>query len=367
LARRVSFDPAAAREILVRAPNWLGDLVMSTPGLRALRAACPGARITLWVREGLEGLLAGSPDVDREIVLRGPVRGPRALRAAARSASEQGSYDLGLCLPDSYSSALLMRAAGARPLVGYARGARGPLLDVSVSDAARRRAGGDVPREERVLGLLDAIGIEARDTTPSLATTPEGEARADAVFAGLEASGGRAPLVGLAPGAGYGPSKCWPAERFAAVGDAVAADGARVVLIGSPSEAPLCREVAEQMRAPVVDASGRLDVGALKAVMRRLSLLVGNDAGARHVAVAFGVPCIVLFGPTSVARTPLNLERSVVLERPVPCRPCYLRHCPVDHRCLREIGADEVIAAARSRLAAFTPPPAPAVVAPGSA
>lgn len=350
VARSLSGDPAAWRSILVRAPNWLGDLVMSTPALRALRAACPGATVTVWVREGLKDVLAGSPDVDRVLPLPRVGRSPRALAAAARTARRAGGYDLGLCLPDSFSSALLMRGAGARPVVGYRRGGRGPLLDLAVPADAHRLAGGLVARELHGLGLLRAIGIEALDTTVSLATTPAEEAHAAALLAEQGLGADEAPLVGLAPGASYGPSKCWPPDRFAAVGDALARDGARVLLLGSPAEVERCAAVAAAMRERPSDLSGRLDVGTLKAVVRRLDLLVGNDAGARHVAVAFGVPCVVLFGPTSVAKTPLNLERVAVVERDDPCRPCYRRHCPIDHRCLTGIEAGRVIGLARAWL-----------------
>jgi heptosyltransferase-2 len=350
VVRGLSGDPATWRSILVRAPNWLGDLVMSTPALRALRVACPGASVTVWVREGLEDVLAGSPDVDRVLPLARVGRSPRAMAAAARTARGAGGYDLGLCLPDSFSSALLMRGAGARPVVGYRRGGRGPLLDVAVSAEAHRLAGGFVARELHGLGLLRAIGIDAVDTTLSLATTPVEEGRAAALLAEQGVGADEVPLVGLAPGASYGPSKCWPPERFAAVGDALAGDGARVLLLGSSSEVERCAAVAATMRKRSFDLSGRLDVGTLKAVVRRLGLLVCNDAGARHVAVAFGVPCVVLFGPTSVAKTPLNIERVAVVERDDPCRPCYRRHCPIDHRCLAGIEAGRVIGLARARL-----------------
>lgn len=350
MARRLSVELTSRREILVRGPNWLGDLVMSTPGLRALRHACPEARITVWVRAGHEAVLDGSPHVDRCLPLRASSSRGWGLLDAARIARRSGDYDLGICLPDSFSSALLMRGAGARPIVGYARAGRGLLLDVAVSDAARRRAGGFIAREQYVLGLLRAIGIEADDTSLALATTPCEEAAAEALLGKLGCAPGGGPIVGLAPGAGFGASKCWPAERFAAVGDALSRDGARVLLIGSPGEAELCASVARGMRETAFDSTGRVGLGPLKAVMRALDLLVCNDAGARHLAAAFGVPTIVLFGPTSVAKTPLNLENVSIVERDVPCRPCYLRDCPIDHRCLADIAAADVLSLARTRL-----------------
>jgi heptosyltransferase-2 len=334
------------REILVRGPNWAGDLVMATPGFRALRAAFPAARIRLVVRAGLEPLVAGAPWFDEVIPFAAWRRGPLAvLREGLALRRRHGGFDLGICLPDSFASALHLRAAGARCLVGYASDGRGWLLHRAV-DAPRvggRRAW--LPRERHVLGLVEAAGARPLGTQLELFVTDAEEARANALLAarGVTAD---APLVVLAPGASYGPSKVWPPERFAAVGDALARTGAQVVLLGAPDERVLARRVAAAMARPVADLVGEADLGATKAVIRRARALVCNDAGARHVAVAFGVPCIVLMGPTSLAKTNLNLERVRVLSADVGCRPCYLRSCPIDHRCMTRIEPERVLEAA---------------------
>jgi heptosyltransferase-2 len=104
------------------------------------------------------------------------------------------------------------------------------------------------------------------------------------------------------------------------------------------------------MRARAADLSGGIGLGALKAVVRRARVALCNDAGMRHVAVAFGVPCVVLMGPTSLEKTALNLERVQVLTEDVPCRPCYLRECPIDHRCLTRIAPERAVRAALAAL-----------------
>lgn len=336
------------RQILVRGPNWTGDLVMATPGFRALRAAFPEARLVLHAREALLPLVAGAPWFDATIALRaeGSEWGG-LLREARRLRAEGGpGFDRGLCVPDSFSSALLMRLGGVRGVVGYRRNARGALL----AQAVPRPAFGPVPRERHVLGLVEALGAPERGTQLELFTTAAEEAAASRA---LEAHGLRtaAPLVLLAPGASYGPSKLWPAERFAAVGDALAGEGAAVAVIGTPAERSLAARVLAAMRAPAVDLSGAVGLGALKAVVRRSQLLLGNDAGARHLAVAFGVPCVVLMGPTALEKTAMNLERVTVLTADVACRPCGLRDCPIDHRCMTRIGPEAVARAARAALA----------------
>jgi len=333
------------RSVLVRGPNWTGDVVMSTPGFRALRAAHPAARLVLALRPGLVPLLDGAPWFDAVV----PVEdggGPGRLRSLWREGRwlrrEHGPFDLGLAIPDSWSSALLLRAAGVARAVGYARAGRGVLLHQALRAPAAWGPRRLVARERFVLGLVEALGCPPRGTRLELHTTPAEETAATRMLedAGVD-PGGR--FVALAPGAGYGPSKLWPAERFAAVADGLADRGWSPVLLGAPAERPLARRVLSAMRAPAVDLVGRGDLGAAKALLRRAALLVCNDAGLRHVAVAFGVPAVTVLGPTSLEKTDCNLEGVRVLETDVSCRPCYLRRCPIDHRCMTRIPAERAL------------------------
>jgi heptosyltransferase-2 len=339
---------STATEILVRGPNWAGDLVMSTPGFRALRSGFPDARITLQLRSGLEALMAGAPWFDDLLPVDSYRQGARALLREGRALRRSRRFDLGLCIPDSFSSALLMRVAGVRRVVGYARGGRGPLLHQAVAqDPAwgKRRM---VARERFVLGLTGALGCKDLGTGLELFTTDLEEAAADEL---VGARRGDRLRVAIAPGASFGPSKLWPARSFARAADQLAAEGAEILIVGAPSEQELADAVVAHMECPAQNLVGRLGLGSLKSVIRRCSLLVCNDAGARHVAVAFGVPSIVLFGPTSLEKTNLNLQQVTALETDVGCRPCYARECPIDHRCMTGLPVESVVAAARAALA----------------
>jgi heptosyltransferase-2 len=330
------------RELLVRGPNWLGDLIMSTPALRALREGLPEARITLLVKPGLETLLEGSPRVDRVIPLRSHHAGLGATWREARALARESQWDTGLCIPESISSALFMRLAGVRRVVGYGRAGRGVLLQPCVRAPREWGPRRTVPRERFALGLVEALGLPTRGTQLELHTTPEGERAALGLLASHDLDPSAAPLVAIAPGASFGPSKHWPASYFAEVGDRLSRAGARVVLIGSAGEASLCHAVAAQMKGAPTVLAGDLDLGGLKSLIRRMSLLLCNDAGARHLAAAFEVPSIAFFGPTSLAKTNLNLEHVHVMQNDADCRPCYRRRCPIDHRCLRDIRPETV-------------------------
>ncbi len=338
-----------ARNVLVRGPNWAGDVIMATPAFRALRAGFPAARLTLQLRPGLEPLLEGAPWFDAVVRVRSHGKGLVALWREARELRAE-RFDLGVCLPDSFASALLLRAGAVQRVVGYRTQGRGPLLHLAVDPPARTRGRRLVARERHVLGLVEALGCPGQGTHLELFVSEREEAARRRLFAERRLDETR-PFAALAPGASYGASKLWPAERFARVGDALAEAGAQVAVVGAPGERRLAERLVAAMRRPAVDLTPHLDLGLLKAVLRRARVLVCNDAGARHVAVAFGVSCVVLFGPTSLAKTNLNLERVTALAADVACRPCYHRVCPIDHRCMTRLDPERVIAAALAALA----------------
>lgn len=347
LRRSLGGDPS---RIVVRGPNWAGDVVMATPGFRALRAGFPSAEITLLLRPGLLPLVAGAPWFDDVVAVTARGSAPATLLREAWSLRER-RFDLGLSLPDSFSSALLLRVAGVRRVVGYRRGGRAALLHEAVSLPAGVGRRVLLARELHVLGLVEAVGAPSLGTGLELHVTPEEDAEARAALAVRGIGEGEA-IAALAPGASFGPSKLWPAESFARVGDALAEAGARVVVVGSPAEGALAARVVGAMRAPAADLTAGATLGSLKALLRRARLLVCNDAGARHVAVAFGVPCVVIFGPTALEKTNLNLERVTALWEDVECRPCYRRTCPIDHRCMTRLAPERVAAAALPALRA---------------
>ena len=353
------------RRILVRCPNHAGDVVMATPGLAALRAAHPEAEIVAHLPAALIPLLEGAGLVDALWPVESRGGGVTALRReAARIAASR--FELGIAIPESISSALLLRLGRVAHVVGYARDpVRAALLHERVRAEAgwgRRRL---VSRERFVLRLMAAAGAEVGSGPPRLrlATTEAEAARLEAALRPLGtdlAALRRDPPIVLAPGAGFGEAKCWPAESFAALADRLARAGHPICLVGAPGEEALVASVARAMQTRPLVLAGTLDLGALKVLVRGARLLVSNDAGARHVAAAFEVPSVVFFGPTSVAKTPDNLERVEVLETDHACRPCYRRRCPIDHRCLRTLSVDQAEQATRRAVVR----PAAAAIAP---
>ncbi len=327
---------------------------MATPGLRALRARFPDAKIVGHLPEALIPLLEGSGLCDELWPLDSRLRRLAGWRSD-RARIAEARFDLGVVIPESISSALLMRLGRVGRVTGFARDPlRRALLHrevVAPSDWGRRRW---VSKERFVLTLVDALGVEGKGLRLTLAVTSEEEARLATALAGAgttRAEFDRDRPIVIAPGASYGDAKCWPAESYAALADRLGEQGATVVVLGAPGEHERVAAVRRAMRSEPIVLDGTLDIGALKALLSGARALVANDSGTRHIAAAFQTPSVIFFGPTSVAKTGDNLSAIEVLETEHDCRPCYRRTCPIDHRCLRSIDVDRADAATGRALA----------------
>ncbi len=328
-------------KILVRATNWVGDAVMSIPALEALRARWPEAEIAIAGRDQIVGLYRGQPFADRLIELGAAGRGAPVATERAAAELRRERFDLGIVLPNSFASAWLMWRAEARRRVGYAREGRRWLLTNPIPVPRR----GAIPPHEcyYYLELLRRAGWLGELPTVErarLQVDPEAAAGADEK---LRAAGATGQRIALAPGASYGAAKCWPAERYAAVADRLAGElGAVIVLFGTPAEREIGERIAGAMRSRPVNLVGRTSVAELPALLAACRLFLGNDSGAMHVAAAVGLPVAAIFGSTDPEGTaPLTPQR-MIARHPVSCSPCFLRYCPVDHRCMTRIGVDEV-------------------------
>ena len=316
--------------LLVICPSWVGDVVMATPALGLLRRELPGSLIGAMVRPGLDELLAGTGVVDEFHVVRpSGVMGPKHAAAKVRPRR----YDAALLLTNSFSTALTTRLAGIPRRVGYDRDLRGLLLTDRL--VAPRRPDGSwapVPAVAYYLraaweGLLGRRDAMPQDQHMRLAVSDTERAAAERVLsmtpAGQAGQSERRIAV-LNPG-GNNPAKRWPAERFAVLGDHLAQrHGLTVLINGSPAEAPLCRSIAGQMKAvaSVLPDMG-ITLGSLKGVVSRAAVMVTNDTGPRHLAAAFGVPLVTLFGPTdhrwtTIPTHPTGPERIILADPTLP-------------------------------------------------
>ncbi len=337
--------------VLVRCPNWVGDLVMATPFFECLRSNLPRARIVGCVRRYAAGVIADSPWFDEVICCQD--KHIRGFQETIRHLRRIGP-DAAVVLPNSWRSVLAPWLSGVKRIYGYRRGGRGFML-TGGPEPARDGNGAVVPRPmvEYYLELARWLGLEVPpDPRPKLFMS---EAVAEAGERRL-ASLGIAPgdlVVGLNPGAKFGSSKCWPAEYFADLADMLREElSCKVLLLVGPGEEVLAEEILRRCRGPVANAGSEgVDLSLLKPLVRRCGLLVTNDTGPRHYAVAFRVPVVVVMGPTDPRYTGANLEETVVIRRDLPCSPCHLKVCPRDHECMRLITPRMVFEAAAGLMA----------------
>jgi heptosyltransferase-2 len=337
------------KNILIRAPNWVGDLVMATSSLADVRRAFPAARITLLLKPGREKVIGGSPDHDQLIFDRAG-NAPLRLWRLAREL-RAGRFDAALIFPNSFRAGLLCALAGIPRRVGYRRNLRSLFLTDPVDYEVVAGKRKPVPMPLFYARLCERLGVPRGDGRPRLHVTPECEEKARELRQALGIRDGE-PLIGLNPGASFGSSKLWPADHFAAVGDRLTEHlGLRTILFVGPGEEPIGEAIAARMRhRPIFDRGRLVPLDALKPFVRDLELLVTTDTGPRHYAVAFGVPVVVVMGPTHPDYTAMNLERTEVVRHDVPCGPCHLKVCPIDHRCMVGIGPEEVFARAKGLL-----------------
>jgi heptosyltransferase-2 len=248
-------------------------------------------------------------------------------------------------LPNSIRSALIVRRAGIPERWGYGAGWRNSLL----TRAVRRPRG--VHQVEYYQRLVHGLGFPNGPSEPHVKVPGH---KRDAAARLLESGGwdGHAPLVALAPGAAYGGAKRWPPQYFAQLADALAIDGVRCVMVGGAADVATGNAILSALgrRGTIIDLVGRTDLPTLAGVVSCTRGLVTNDSGAMHLAAAAGVGVTAVFGPTDdIATRPIG-DAHAVLVHPVWCRPCMLRECPLDHRCMRGIKVGAVLDAARRTL-----------------
>ncbi|MFZ2448660.1 MAG: lipopolysaccharide heptosyltransferase II [Syntrophobacteraceae bacterium] len=332
-------DTGNIRKILVRATNWIGDAVMTTPALGALRSAFPKAEIVLAANPVVAELMTPHPSCDRVIVYdkKGPHRGLRGLLRFCEDLSRE-RFDLAILFQNAIEAAIIARLARIGKRAGYSTDWRGPLLTHAVP------VSGEIPRLHQTryyMNLLQVLGISTNEQRLCLFCTGEEKNRA------RQALGGRR-WVAVNPGAAYGSAKRWYPERFAAVADALASRyGFGVLLLGGAGEARIGFDIENAMRSRPLNLIGKTSVREMMAYLCEADLVVTNDSGPMHVAAAFDRPIVALFGPTDHTTTSPACSNFMIVRKEVECAPCLERQCPKGHhRCMLEINVEAVLDAA---------------------
>ncbi|MBI2821682.1 MAG: lipopolysaccharide heptosyltransferase II [Acidobacteria bacterium] len=332
---------------LIRATNWIGDSIMSLPAIKELRRLHPGASISVLARHWVADIYRVGNWVDEVIVMdRAPWPGLRGLLHTARELRRR-RFHCALLLQNAFEAALIARLARIPVRIGYNTDHRGFLLTCPIALQPNVLA---MHQNFYYLNLLTASRLSPRQYGPGLGYQPdatlqlsdEQKLAAQKLLESLKICA-RTPLVGLNPGAAYGPAKRWFPERYAAVADyLIDRWDAQVVVIGSAAETGIARQVQKSMRHSAILLSGRTTLLELMGLIEQCDLFLTNDSGPMHLAAALGRPLIALFGSTDERATGPVSDRAHVVHKPVDCTPCFLRSCPIDLRCFKQISVDEV-------------------------
>lgn len=324
-------------KIVIRMPNWIGDLVMATPILSDVRKVYPEAHITAMCRTPVSDLLKEDLDID-ELFCFSKVNffGRRSDRRDIIEKIRKGSYDLGILLTRSFSSAWLFWRGDVKRRLGYRGNLRSPLLTDKI----------DLPEEVRKQHLVNTykmvlgpLGIPVSETSPRLFLTDKELEEAQVLLKRLGVLPGTR-LIGINPGAAYGSAKCWLPERFRAVTEKLLKlDNVQILYFGDSATQPLVKEICQGL--PVLNLAGLTTLRELASLIKLCSVFLTNDSGPMHIAAAVGTPLVALFGSTNeIATGPY--KTGIVIHKHVDCSPCYKRVCPIDFRCMKRIETDEV-------------------------
>jgi len=325
--------------IIVRMPNWIGDVVMATPVLADLRSHWKKCKITAMCQSNVAPLLIHDPNIDEILSFYRPSGWiHRTKHLEIIEPLRHGQFDVGILLTNSFSSAWWFWRGRIKNRIGYAANLRNLLLNKAVPYPKTKEEQHQVVTYKM---LLAPLGVPLSDTQPKLYVTQEELAAAKEMLKLYGIIEGKHKIVGINPGAAYGSAKCWLPERFKEVTLKLLDDPKVFVLyFGDRTGAPLVEEICKDMPDRVINLAGKTSLRELMSLIKCCDGFLTNDSGPMHLAYALGTPLLALFGSTSDAKTgPLS---GTVINKRVECSPCYKRVCPIDFRCMKRIESEEV-------------------------
>ncbi len=333
--------PTQSQTILVSCPNWVGDVVMATPTFDCIRQNFPAARIVGLIRRYARGVVEDGPWFDELIEINDKtIGGLLDLIFQLRRLKP----DLAVILPNSFRSVLIARLGGVRKIYGYRRNGRTALMTGGPAPWRNNNHITPIPMVEYYMEICRWLNFDRpSQLKPRLFcsdTTLEKGARI------IESYGIRPAdmVIGMNPGARFGSSKCWPPEHFARLAEMISRQwDCKIMLFIGPGEQDLGQRIVKLSRAKIINTGpDNINLSLLKPLIQRCRLLITNDTGPRHYAVAFDIPVVVIMGPTDPRYTNANLGKTIVLRRELECAPCHHKECAQHHSCMAEISPQEV-------------------------
>jgi heptosyltransferase-2 len=326
---------------VVRSTNWIGDAVMTTPAVRAIRRNFPKAHISMLAKPWVAPVFAHSPHVDEIVVYEANGR-HKGLVGPIRLARDLKSYrfDAAILLQNAIEAALIAFMAGIPNRIGFDTDARRLLLTHPVRCTQAIKL---IHQTGYYLKILEGAGLAVGTQTLELNLGKAARQEAGRILAAHGIMSDRR-VVGLNPSATFGPAKQWFPERYAALGDRLSQSlDAAIMIFGGPSDLDLGQRITQMMEMPAIDLSGRTSLGEAMALIDRCDAFVTNDSGLMHVGAALNTPLVAIFGSTNFTTTSPYSPTSRIVRVPIECSPCMQPVCPLGHHnCMKRVSVGMV-------------------------
>ncbi len=338
------------KRILIRCPNWIGDVMLSIPSISLVREAFPSAHISILIKSNLSPLLEGNPDI-HEIISFNPETMSVIEKLKFYRGLKEKNFDLAILLTNSFESALFIYLAGIKERIGYNKDMRGIFLTEKIPMPSRKS-----PRMHQAdfyLTLIKSISVVSGQwsvvsNNKVYFYIPEGIQNDVDKFWDEKGLSKKSPVIGMNIGASYGPAKRWLPERFAELADRIYSElKGEVILFGGSGDFNIEAEIKVRMKNKALSMVGKTTLKSLAAMIKRCHLFITNDSGPMHIAAAVGTPIVAIFGSTDPSETSPLCDKYKIVSKPVDCSPCWKRECPTDHRCMELIKVSDVMDAVK--------------------
>lgn len=332
-------------KILIRGTNWVGDAVMTLPAVASVRAAYPRAQLAILAKPPIDDIYKMFSAADEIIPYENKYDNPVGVFQLAWRLRLK-KFDAAILLQNAVEAAIMTLASGIPLRAGFNTDGRGFLLTHPI------RRTGEILKVHQIdyyLEMVKALGCADIDRAMHLETHISPATARDIIKQYVPGNG--ESVIGIAPGATYGPAKRWMPERFAAAADRLSAElDARVVLFGGKSDWETAEQVRKNARADMINIAGKTTLQEAVYCISQCRLFISNDSGLMHVAGALNIPTVAIFGSTNPVTTSPAGEKTILVRKPVSCSPCLKKTCPTDFRCMTLITVDDVVAAANTLL-----------------
>jgi len=329
------------KTIMVYCPNWVGDVVMATPVFDCLRLNYPETKLIGVIKKYVRGVVEDGPWFDRVIDFNGS-----SIRDFIKLAQKINleKPDFAILLPNSIRSFLITKLGGAKKIYGYQRDGRSIFLSGGPKPVRAKSNFLPVPMVEYYMQICRWLDLKIPENIkPCLYLSEPLQKKGNQLLSRY----GIIPtdmVIGINPGAKFGSSKCWPPEYFAILTELLIKQyNCKILLFAGPGEEKIANKITKLSKSQIINtAPDKVDLALLKHLIKRCDLLITNDTGPRHYAVAFNIPVVVIMGPTDPRYTAANLDKTVVLRKDLNCSPCHKKKCPLQHECMTLISPEAV-------------------------